>query len=77
MSTHAQIGFYKSQTLDINKPNVLIYKHSDGYPEGVTKLLTKFCREFEKSHGLSDVDCRNRSRVWAAIHWVWNLPKLP
>jgi hypothetical protein len=37
MSTRCQIGFYPEKpTKDtLQNPDALIYKHSDGYPEGV------------------------------------------
>lgn len=43
MSTRAQIQFEGNP--------VLIYKHCDGYPEGVLPLLGKFVKSFMKDRG--------------------------
>lgn len=45
MSTRCQIGFYEREEQDLNKPTVLLYKHSDGYPEGVMPFIVKFLRK--------------------------------
>jgi len=54
MSTRAQIGFYDTDDHKISGWDALVYKHSDGYPEGVLPLLQDFCRMFNKNRGLSD-----------------------
>lgn len=58
MSTRCQIGFYtkkptKSQLL---KPDALIYRHSDGYPEGVLPDLEPIVCEFALKRGLDDTE---------------------
>jgi hypothetical protein len=56
MSTRAQIGFYsKDNGGDIKiKPETLIYKHSDGYPDGdcgVMSWLVPFFKDFMERRG--------------------------
>lgn len=43
MSTRAQIT--------VKGSGIYIYKHSDGYPEGVLLLLETVCREFREQRG--------------------------
>lgn len=49
MSTRSQIRYRNSEN------NILIYKHSDGYPSGVLPLLIPFVEDFFKSRG--DDEC--------------------
>ena len=56
MSTRCQIGFYKKGEKDLKKFQALIYKHSDGYPEGVLPILTPFLKEFNAKRGLNDIE---------------------
>lgn len=56
MSTRSQIAFYGDKEQELKSWDALIYKHSDGYPEGVLPLLEKFCRAFDKQRGLSDAE---------------------
>lgn len=56
MSTRCQIGIFEKpfeQDGKLNNPEVLIYRHSDGYPEnpGVLEPLTNFCKNFIKNRG--------------------------
>jgi len=55
MSTRAQIGFYDKESTPIEQAGqVYVYKHSDGYPEGVLPLLKDFCQRFSTRRGLTD-----------------------
>lgn len=57
MSTRCQIGFYSSSELELSRPDVVLYRHSDGYPRGehgVLDVLVPFAQRFNKSRGLSD-----------------------
>ncbi len=56
MSTRCQIGFYPAKNSDIAKPQALLYKHLDGYPEGTLPLLEAFCRAFNAKRGLDDIE---------------------
>jgi len=58
MSTRCHIGFYGKEPTqkEIDKPDVLLYKHSDGYPEGTLPQLTEFCMLFNEHRGLSDTE---------------------
>ena len=65
MSTRCQIGFYRAGA-KLDRYEALIYKHHDGYPEGVLPLLTKFCKEFQAARGLDDVE-------YAAAQYLYEL----
>lgn len=56
MSTRAHIAFFDAEpeVEQVTKPSVLIYKHSDGYPEGTLPQLTEFCVAFNEGRGLRD-----------------------
>ena len=65
MSTRSQIGFYSKEWADKNgkitkpeldKPDVLIYRHWDGYPAGVLPDIIPFLVWFSKSRGLHDTE---------------------
>lgn len=58
MSTRAHIGFFEQEPTEEQrtKPEVLIYKHSDGYPEGTLPQLVDFCRTFNEHRGLRDTE---------------------
>lgn len=58
MSTRAHIAFFAEEPTPetITKPEVLIYKHSDGYPEETLPLVVGFSTAFNKKRGLRDVD---------------------
>lgn len=42
MSTRCMLGFYESQETDLEKHQALLYRHSDGYPQGVLPEITPF-----------------------------------
>jgi hypothetical protein len=54
MSTRAHIAFYSEKDQPLKDWDALIYKHSDGYPEGTLPLLKEFCEAFNKQRGLED-----------------------
>jgi hypothetical protein len=54
MSTRAQVAFYGNIEQPLKKWDALIYKHSDGYPEGVLPELEVFATDFNAKRGLSD-----------------------
>jgi len=59
MSTRCQIGFYASASQPLNQPDVVLYRHCDGYPEGVYGVratLVPWARDFERRRGLADVE---------------------
>ena len=51
MSTRCNIGFYVADADPIKKPEALLYKHSDGYPDGVLPELIPFVKEFKSKRG--------------------------
>jgi hypothetical protein len=58
MSTRCQIGFYKADDDAVESPEVLIYRHSDGYPEseyGVLATLIPLIKYFDERRGYWDV----------------------
>jgi hypothetical protein len=57
VSTRCQIGIYNSNKSYLSCPDILIYRHSKGYPDGdsgVVADLMPFLRAFKKNRGLSD-----------------------
>jgi len=56
MSTRCNVGIYKKIDQRLKKPSVLLYKHSDGYPERMEPLLVDFCNKFDKTRGLDDTE---------------------
>lgn len=55
MSTRSQIGFYEPNK-PLNKPTALIYRHMDGYPEGVLPDIMPILKDFDRNRGLGDVE---------------------
>ena len=63
MSTRCQIGFYNPKNTNISKPDILIYRHNDGYPGnpstkqyGVVTSILPFLKEFNKQRDLTDIE---------------------
>jgi len=62
MSTRCQIGFYNNEKDPIDKPEALIYRHSDGYPGdlenewGVLQDIVPFLKWFKAARGLNDTE---------------------
>ena len=51
MSTRCQVGVYSSENQPIEDPEVLIYRHNDGYPEGILSEIQEYVAEFMKNRG--------------------------
>ncbi len=56
MSTRCQIGFYPNEDTDLNKPEALLYRHSDGYPKGVVPDILPFLNFFQTERGIADIE---------------------
>ncbi len=56
MSTRCQIGFYKNGEKELTDWEALIYRHSDGYPEGVLPDIIPFLLWFKEDRGISDLE---------------------
>lgn len=56
MSTRTQIGFYNGIADKLSEPQVLIYKHHDGYLEGVLPVIVPILKDFQNNRGLSDIE---------------------
>ena len=54
MSTRCQLAIYPDEKSKIESAEVFIYKHSDGYPEGVIPTIMPFLNWFEQNRGISD-----------------------
>lgn len=54
MSTRAHIAFYDQQDQPLDRPSILIYRHSDGYPTGVLPDIVPFLQWFDARRGLAD-----------------------
>ena len=58
MSTRCQIGLYENEKTDLAKPDILIYRHCDGYPGtvdgkkfGVLPDIIPMLKDFRKHRG--------------------------
>ena len=57
MSTRCQIAFYEEEPKELSKPKVLLYRHSDGYPEGVVPDIKPFLEWWEREgRGIRDIE---------------------
>lgn len=56
MSTRCQIGIYRSKDTSIDQPEVLLYRHCDGYPKGVLPDMKEFLNWWHKGRGISDTE---------------------
>ena len=58
MSTRCQIGFYSERPTkeNLNNWESLIYRHSDGYPEGVIPDIQPFLEWWSQHRGLANVE---------------------
>lgn len=56
MSTRCQIGIYKDDTTDLRNYSALLYKHCDGYPDGVLLIIEPFLKDFAVRRGLNDTE---------------------
>jgi hypothetical protein len=56
MSTRCQIGIYRKKETDIKEYEVLLYRHSDGYPSGVLPDIMPFLENFKKTRGIDDTE---------------------
>ena len=64
MSTRCQIGFYEPDAKSLDDFEVLIYRHSNGYPDteqGVLADIVPTLEQFDKNRGLDDIEC---SAAW-------------
>lgn len=71
MSTRCQIGFYDmgifgNQDKNLKNWDVLIYRHSDGYPVNVVNELMPILQDFDKKRGLSDTEYAG---AWLCAKW--------
>ena len=56
MSTRCQIGFYSKKNVPIENFSILLYRHSDGYPEDVLDDIIPFLKWWKKNRGISDIE---------------------
>jgi len=54
MSTRCQIGIYESKEKKLKDFEVLLYKHGDGYPEGVLPDIIPFLKWWKDQRGIDD-----------------------
>lgn len=65
MSTRAHVAFYEEEEQPLRNWNALVYKHSDGYMEGVLPTLTEFCKKFNDHRGMKDAEYASARYVQA------------
>lgn len=63
MSTRSQLGVYEAQDTPLEDWEVLLYRHSDGYPGkedgsevGVLPDIIPFLKRFDKERGIGDLE---------------------
>jgi len=56
MSTRCQIGFYKKKEDKIEDFQVLLYRHTDGYPEGILPDIVPFLKWWKDQRGIDDYE---------------------
>jgi len=63
MSTRCQIGIYEDKDAKLENWEVLLYKHSDGYPgkedgskHGILPDIIPFLKRFDDKRGIDDVE---------------------
>lgn len=54
MATRAHIAFYDEETQPLDRPSILLYRHSDGFPSAVLPDIVPFLLWFDASRGLGD-----------------------
>jgi len=70
MSTRCQIGIYERDSQPMAEPTVLMYRHSDGYPDGphgVPYGILPFLKRFSDERGLTDVEYLP---AWLMFHLI-------
>ena len=70
MSTRCHIAFYDKKDDALDHYQVLLYKHSDGYPNGKAGVLyhiKPFLKAFKKSRGLNDCEY---AAAWLLHHLI-------
>jgi len=56
MSTRCHIGFYDEESKGLEDFEALIYRHYDGYPDGVLPDIIPILKDFDKNRGLGDTE---------------------
>lgn len=67
MSTRSQIGFYRKEPTQktLKEWEALIYRHSDGYPDGVLPDIIPFLKWWKSKRGIDDLEyCAARLLQW-------------
>lgn len=60
MSTRCQFGFYARAKDDVRKPQILIYRHNDGYPDAIFEDLMPPMQVFLDERGMDEEYFRAR-----------------
>ena len=82
MSTRCNIGVYEEEDQKLEKPNIILYKHSDGYPEGTLPLLKKFMENPKNNRNRYDSEYESawlihtliNQQIEDSIEYGYNLP---
>ncbi len=54
MSTRCHIATYREKPTDLRSFTALIYRYSDGYPDGVLPDIMPFLEKFKEARGIED-----------------------
>ncbi len=56
MSTRCQIGIYNNKEVNNHDFVALLYRHTDGYPDGILPDIKPFLKEFDIERGCEDTE---------------------
>ena len=56
MSTRCNIGVYENKEDKLDDFYALLYRHSDGYPEGVLPEIVPFLKWWDQQRGIGDTE---------------------
>lgn len=69
MSTRCHVAVYENEDkAKKEQHHVLLYKHSDGYPEGTVPQLKDICEKFKERRGMDDTEYLSAWVLWALVN---------
>jgi hypothetical protein len=64
MGTRCQIGIYETQEKAMDDHLAIIYRHQDGYPEGILDEIVDYCKDFDEHRGMGDAEYFAARMTW-------------
>jgi hypothetical protein len=69
MSTRCHVAVYENEEkAKKGQHHALLYKHSDGYPEGILPILEGICQKFQERRGMGDTEYLSAWVLWALVN---------